>query len=302
MTSLSIGLFGGFRAELDGTPIAGFESNKVRALLAYLAVEADRSHQRSALAGVLWPDHPEELARTNLRHVLRQLRQTVLDADRALPLLLTTQQTIQINPVASYTLDVARFAKLLAASARCDHGALDGCLECIQRYRQAAALYRGPFLAGFDLHDSDIFDEWAVTQREQLHRQVLEVFFSLASFYERGEENDLARQFAWRQIELEPWREEAHRQLMRVLARSGQRPAALAQYAQCQKILADELGVEPDPETVALYEAIRVGEFGVRPRARAANKPAPAQSGARTPAEASNPTRPQQSSVLIGRA
>jgi DNA-binding SARP family transcriptional activator len=203
---------------------------------------------------LFWPDHPEELARTNLRHVLRQLRQTVPNLDVSAALLMTTQRTIAINPAAGYTLDVVQFAELLAASARCNQPALEACEDCIQRYRQAAALYRGSFLAGLDLHDSELFDEWAVTQREQMHRQVLEVFFTLASYYERAQEYELARQFAWRQIELEPWREEAHRQLMRVLALSGQRSAALAQFAQCRTILADELGVDPDPETLALYE------------------------------------------------
>ena len=100
MTPLSLCLLGGFRAELNGTPIVAFESNKVRALLAYLAVESGRPHQRSALAGLFWPDHPEEFARTNLRHALRQLRQTVPDADGAAPLLWTTQQSIQINSAA----------------------------------------------------------------------------------------------------------------------------------------------------------------------------------------------------------
>src|SRR3954454_9882158 len=90
VASLSLCLLGGFRAERNGEPIATFESNKVRALLAYLAVEAGRPHQRSALAGLLWPDHPEELARTNLRHVLRQLRQTLPDQPGAPPILLTT--------------------------------------------------------------------------------------------------------------------------------------------------------------------------------------------------------------------
>jgi hypothetical protein len=55
-------------------------------------------------------------------------------------------------------------------------------------------------------------------QREQLHRQVLEVFFTLASHYAASVEFDLARQYAYRQIELEPWGEEAHRQVMPVLA------------------------------------------------------------------------------------
>jgi DNA-binding SARP family transcriptional activator len=211
MTSLAIFLLGGFRAELNGEPIIAFESNKVRALLAYLAVEAHRPHQRSALAGLFWPDHPEELARTNLRHVLRQLRQTLADQNASAPLLLTSQHTIQINSSSAFTLDVARFVALLAACERCDHSALEACPNCIERYKQAAALYQGAFLARLDLHDSELFDEWAVTQREQLHRQALEIFFTLASYYERAGEYEPARQYAWRQIELEPWREEAHR-------------------------------------------------------------------------------------------
>ncbi|GEM_PF-4922558 len=66
----------------------------------------------------------------------------------------------------------------------------------------------------------------------------------------------LARQ-SLRQIEIEPYREEAHQQLMRILARSGQRSAALAQYEKCRRILAQELGLEPAQETRALYEHIR---------------------------------------------
>jgi DNA-binding SARP family transcriptional activator len=77
---VSLFLLGSFGVERDGKPIAAFESHKVRALLAFLAVEAGRPHQRSALAGLLWPDHPEELARTNLRHVLRQTMASPADA------------------------------------------------------------------------------------------------------------------------------------------------------------------------------------------------------------------------------
>jgi WD40 repeat protein/DNA-binding SARP family transcriptional activator len=261
VTLLSIALLGGFRVERNGEPVTGFESNKVRALLAYLAIEADRAHQRSVLAGLLWPDHAEETARTNLRHVLRQLRKTLPDADGAAPLLLTSQQTVQLNPDSRTTLDVARFDALLRECDRCDHRALEACAACIERYREAASLYGGPLLNGFDLPDSDLFDEWAAVKREQLHREALEICYTLAATYQDAGAYEPARKYAYRQLELEPWREEAHRQLMRVLARSGQRTAALVQYAQCRKVLADELGVEPDPETTALYEAIRTGKL-----------------------------------------
>lgn len=281
MALLSLALLGGFHAEQHGQAVTTFESNKVRALLAYLVVEHGRAHQRSALAGLLWPDHPEDLARTNLRHVLRQLRQTLPDPEAGAPLLLTSQQTIQLNAQAGYTLDAARFGELLAACARCSHRDLAACPACLDRCRQAAALYQGPFLAGVELADSDLFGEWVVVQREQLHRKALDICFALAEAHDARGESEQARQYAARQIELEPWREEAHRQLMRALARLGQRSAALAQFAQCRAILAGELGVEPEAETLALYEQIRAGALARPPaeasRDRAVHQPATPQ-------------------------
>lgn len=265
METLSIALFGSFTVAVQNELISTFESNKVRALLAYLVVEASitgvRPHQRSALAALLWPDYPEEMARTNLRHVLRQLRQTLPEPAGSPPLLLTDKQTIQINPNHRYALDVARFDQLLTAARRCSHRTLADCADCPARCQEAAALYRGDFLAGLSLYDSEPFDEWVVVQREGFHRQALELFFTLASYHEAQGEYAQAQHYAQRQLQLEPWREEAHRQLMRVLAVSGQRTTALAQYNQCRKTLADELGVEPDAETVALYEQIRSGKF-----------------------------------------
>jgi predicted ATPase len=68
---------------------------------------------------------------------------------------------------------------------------------------------------------------------------------------------------ARRLLSLEPWSEEGHQQLMKLLAASGQRNAALAQFETCRRLLADELGVEPSPETKALVEAIRSGDWKV---------------------------------------
>ena len=75
MPRLAISLFGPFQVTLDGTPVTKFKTNKVQALLAYLAVEADRSHGREKLASLLWPDQPEEAVRVNLRASLHLLRQ-----------------------------------------------------------------------------------------------------------------------------------------------------------------------------------------------------------------------------------
>jgi predicted ATPase len=105
--------------------------------------------------------------------------------------------------------------------------------------------------------DSAPFEEWQLRRREQLHQRVLDILARLADYHERHGNRESARRHAQRQIELEPWREEAHRQLMRLLARGHQRSAALAQYETCRRILARDLGVEPEAETTALYLRIR---------------------------------------------
>src|SRR5207248_548548 len=64
-----------------------------------------------------------------------------------------------------------------------------------------------------------------------------------------------------RHLALEPWWEAAHRQVMRLLAQRGQRAAALAQYQRCRQVLAEELQMEPDAETTALYAQIERGDF-----------------------------------------
>ena len=72
MPRLVLSLLGPFQVTLDGQPVTDFKSDKVRALLAYLAVEADRPHRREVLAGLLWPEMPDRQARSNLRDVLVQ--------------------------------------------------------------------------------------------------------------------------------------------------------------------------------------------------------------------------------------
>src|SRR5205814_5139349 len=97
-------------------------------------------------------------------------------------------------------------------------------------------------------------------QREMLQRQVLEALHQLGSYHERRGGYDDAYRYAWRQIEIDPWREEAYLQAMRVLVLRGERTAALAQYEACRRALHEGLGVEPAEEITALYERIRASE------------------------------------------
>jgi DNA-binding SARP family transcriptional activator/predicted ATPase len=268
VTRLKIRLLGPFRVALDGEPATGFESDKVRALLAYLAVTGDRSHRRETLAGLLWPEYPERSARASLRNALANLRTVIRDRarsqdrtrsqdrassgdhDSSPPFLHITPQTIQFNSDSDHWLDVAAFTNLLTGDE-----------PTSEALEAAVSLYRGPFLEGFSIPDSAAFEEWLLFKREQLSRQVLDALHELAGVYELRGAYEQALSHAWRQVELEPWREEGYRQLMRLLTLSGRRSEALAQYEKCRQLLRDELGVEPGAETAALYEAIRSGQL-----------------------------------------
>jgi adenylate cyclase len=250
MACLFIRVLGPFQASFGEEPLSGFNSDKVRALLAYLALSPGRPHRREALAGLLWPDFPERSARTNLRNALANLRHVIRDGAASPPFLLSTRQTIEFNGQSDYWLDADAFEDLVALlPATSVH------LE------QAVGLVRGAFLEGFSLADAAPFEEWLLLRREHFGRQVVEVLDSLAAIHEGHGALELALAHARRRVDLEPWQEEGQRQLMRLLIRCGRRAEALAHYETLRRVLAAELGVEPAPETTRLFEQIRHGEL-----------------------------------------
>jgi DNA-binding SARP family transcriptional activator len=264
MARLSIHVLGPFQVSLDGEPASGFASDKVRALLAYLALLPDRPHPRETLAGLLWPDFPERSARTNLRNALANLRYVLGDTAASTHFLLRTHQMIQFNQQSDYWLDADAFEGLAATVPATS-----------EKLEQALGLVRGPFLEGFSLADAAPFEEWQLLRREQFGREIAEALDSLVAIYEKRGAYEEALPHARRRVELEPWQEEGQRQLMRLLARSGHRSEALAQYDKLCGSLSAELGAEPLHETRALHQAILSGNLAPEPAPRA-GPPAPA--------------------------
>jgi DNA-binding SARP family transcriptional activator/predicted ATPase len=277
MPQLVLSLLGPLLIQLDQQPVPSFTYNKARALLVYLAIEADRPHSRDQLVGLLWPDLPDVAARTNLRQALADLRRVLGDEARTVPFLLVTRDTIQFNPQSEYSLDVVTFQQQLARCHAHRHRHQDRCLVCIERLQGAMALYRGDLLAGFVVNEATSFEEWVTLKREALHQQAQTALTQLADYYERQGSYEQAIVYTRRQLELDEWREEAHIQLMCLYAAAGQRSLALRQYLQCQNILQAELGVAPSAETTALYGQIRDGTLAQAPekKNRAATLPLP---------------------------
>lgn len=271
MTHLAIALMGPFEAVLDGKRITWFSSDKVRALLAYLAVEAATPHARHALAGLLWPDVDDAHSLHSLSQALCNLRSVLHDHDALPPCLDVAPHTIRFNSTADHWLDVAEFGRLVhCGTGRWVHRSNDDQgrgreptnlplhqSTNLPSLHQAIALYRGPFLQDLALGDAAAFEEWAAIQRERLHRLLMAALYRLAEGHEALGELEEALDCAQRQVELDPWREEAHMQVMSLLARSGRRSEALVQYHLCRRLLASELGVEPGVATTRLYEQIK---------------------------------------------
>ncbi len=261
MAHLAVGVLGSLQVLLDSKPVTTLESDKVRALLVYLAVESHCPHPREFLVGLLWPDCPEQVARHNLRQALFNLRLAIGDRTANPSYLRISHDAIQFNHASDFSLDVAQFNTILHACEEDKSRGIEDPSVHAARLEEMVKLYRGDFLQGFFLADSTEFEEWTLIQRENVHQHVLNACSYLANFYEMHGDYPAARRCASRQLALDPWREEAHCQIMRALALDGQRSTALAQYATCRRVLAEELGVEPSTRTRELFEQIRAGQL-----------------------------------------
>jgi DNA-binding SARP family transcriptional activator/tetratricopeptide (TPR) repeat protein len=264
MPHLSLSLLGGFEVTLDGEPITAFGSDKARALLAFLAVESARPHRRAELASLFWPELAEKKAAHNLSQTLLRLRHALREPKSSAPqpFLLLTFQDVQFNPRSDHRLDAVLFTELLRSTRQHHHADAQACAVCMRWLQQAADLYRGDLLAGFFLRDGIGFEEWQLVQQERLHREAVAVLARLVTYHEGRSEHELVQRYAGQLVALEPWHEQGHLQLMRALARNGQTAAALEQYANYQRTLAEEFALPPAAEVSALAKQIQAGQVG----------------------------------------
>jgi DNA-binding SARP family transcriptional activator len=261
MEKLEVSVLGDFCLNLDARSLSSFVSDKARALLTYLALEHEKPHPRTMLAGLLWESQHERASRTNLRQALYRLLQVVGCSDTACPYLFVTSHEIQFNRYSSCTVDAIQFQDLLQG---CEHPHLDGtqlCQFCLDNARRAVSLYRGDLLMGISLPGCQEFVWWLTCKQEMLHQQMMAALVDLVCYFECENDFPMAQQYIQQAIGLEPWNEGWHRKKMILLSLRGQRNAALRQFEQCRQILAKELQIEPELETVMLYQQIKTGSY-----------------------------------------
>lgn len=240
---LALHLLGSPRIEVDGRAVST-DRRKAIALLAYLAVEGG-SHEREALAALLWPDYDAASALAYLRRTLWEINQMLgsgfLRVERSQAALVVDE---------SVWLDVHALARALQ----------QGDEEAISR---VVDLYRGDFMAGFSLVDAADFEDWQRYQVEKWRSELSRALDRLSARLGADGRFDQAVTYARRWVGLDPLHEVAQRRLIQLYAQSGNRAAAIHQYETLAAALAHDLAATPEPDTTALAEQVRAGSYHI---------------------------------------
>ena len=254
MPDLSIALFGPPQIK-RGNEQVSIQRRKDLALLIYLIVTS-QPHRRDTLATLLWEDQSQAEARSNLRKSLSRLK-AILGEN----VLLTSQDQVRVNPdypidvdVTQFNLRVQQFHKHGHPYNRAEHAL---CRDCQKALQEAARIYQADFLAGFSISDSLVFEEWQFFQAESLRKNLAEILEQLARLYANKGEYKTAIEYGRRWVALDRLNESAQRQLISLYALSGQRAAAIRQFEECNRILKEELGAEPEEETIQLFQDLQ---------------------------------------------
>jgi LuxR family maltose regulon positive regulatory protein len=247
----SLGAFGIWRGDHEVRD-RDWRSTKARQLFQLLLTERGRTLPRDRVLEALWPEMDPEAAANNLRVTLNRLGKAV-EPDRpegAPPAYLIQQgDTYGFNIESDHHLDAADFAEAVASGQRAARRGQRA--AAIAAFRTAIGLYGGPYLP------DNMYEDWTVVERERLAMLFNDAAMRLgALLLEEGLAHE-AIGLAWRVLENDRAHEEAYRLLMRAHATLGERSTALRLYARCVSMLHDELGVEPLPETTALYNTLR---------------------------------------------
>jgi DNA-binding SARP family transcriptional activator len=259
VANLKLFLLGQVRLEQGGTAIK-FPRRKMLALLAYLAV-TDESYNRDILISFFWPEHDEAKAHAYLRNSLWSLRE-VLGQEWVC----YDRDTISLEQFSDIWIDVKEFRRLASLISIHSHPPNEICSGCIAHLHEAVSLYRGDFMAGFSLRDSEQFNEWQFYEAEGLRKELAEILNRLAIGLCTQRQFEKAIHYARRYLALDKYNEQAHFLLINILAWKEGPAAALRQYQDYVDILKKEFGGSPSEEIIALSQSIKSGFIPPLPR------------------------------------
>jgi TolB-like protein/two-component SAPR family response regulator len=189
---------------------------------------------------LLWGQQDEEHARNNLSQSLFRLRKAL--GKNAESILDANKDSVRLNgdQISVDALVLRQLAESDVANALC----------------AASALCTGPLLEAFMIRE-EAFEDWLAHERESVTKLMDDVLTRQTVSQLAANDANGAVDTARRVVAMNELNEETHRLVMRACVAAGQRHAALLQYRACRELLRQELDVEPEASTKALYEEIQ---------------------------------------------
>ncbi|WP_374712996.1 BTAD domain-containing putative transcriptional regulator [Symbiobacterium terraclitae] len=239
---LDVACLGAFRMRAGGreVPLTHWGRAQVRTALQFLLLQPGFAAPRELLLETLWPDEDPARSRARLRVVLNRLRQALQALGGGLE---ASWDSVRLPRGAVARLDLLEFRRHLEAARECARTAPEACLA---HCRNGRSLYRGDLL-------QDAYWPGVEAHRRQARRELLELLSLWRGAAERLGRTEEALAVLEEIVALEPGEEAAVRSLMAMLIHSGRRGEAAARYRALARWLKEELGLDPAPETRALF-------------------------------------------------
>ena len=218
---------------------------KPRELLFLLVTSPPRT--REQLGTALWPELSRQQLGNALHTALRELRRALGDPEWVV----YSGGKYSFNRTRPHECDVDAFESALTAASRPRPAAGEAGGGPLPHLQRAVAVYRGDFLAGVAV------GEWAHARREELRRRFESALLAVGRLHAGAGRLQAAVTAFRRAIEHEPLNESAHRELMTCWDGLGETARAVRHYGELEALLADQVGVRPAPETIALHERLK---------------------------------------------
>jgi DNA-binding SARP family transcriptional activator len=247
MGALEIKLFGPVQISHDNWKTKVSTTRVIQGLLAYLLLQRHRTHSREGLASLFWGEQNEERARGCLNTSLWRLR-TILEPTgiaQGTYLMRDDSGNIGFNRESRHWLDIADFEGEINRILRIPYESIEE--EQVKKLENVMLLYDGDLLEGF-------YDDWILREREKFRALYLNSLAYLMKYdrFHGGYEKALG--YGQQILEIDPLREEIHREIIRLHVENRQRSEAVRQYKVCCEVLQTELDIQPMEETQALYQ------------------------------------------------
>ncbi len=252
--SLRVRFFGHFEMLCDGEPMPLGRNGKALTILKHLLANRSRPVSQDHLMGWLWPDSNLKKARWSLNsavHGLRKLLAGCPSSPSGMSYVLLEEGYYRLGPDLEIGTDVEEFDETYERGRRLE--AVGRIEEASEEYEKAVELYRGDYLL------EDLYEDWTMVERERLANAYMDMLDRLAANYMETGWLRKSIGTCYRALEKDRCHEDSHRLLMTCYARMGQRARAMRQYRLCERVLGQEYGTSPSPETRSLYEDLLGG-------------------------------------------